>query len=63
MDFPMATNRIAPDADESKSQWPGYLQFVVVVVVTVMFFLLALSMKRHHFLDGSQNARNHTSQQ
>ena len=61
--FPMAANRIAPDADEPKSPWPGYLQFVVVVVVTVMFFLLALSMKRHHFFDGSQNARIHASQQ
>ena len=59
----MAENGSMPEAEESKSSWPGYLQFLFVVALTVMFLLLALSMKRHHFLDGNQDARIHASQQ
>lgn len=59
----MATNRIESGADGPKSPWPGYVQFLFVVMLTVMFFMLALSMKRHHFLDGSQDARTHASRQ
>jgi hypothetical protein len=59
----MAGNRIAPGADGPKSPWPGYVQFLFVVILTGIFFLLALSMKRHHFLEGSQDARSHANRQ
>lgn len=57
----MAENRIAPGADGPKSSWPGYIQFLFVVMLVVMFFLLALSMKHHHFLDGGRDSPAHAS--
>ncbi len=59
----MAANRVAPGADGPKSPWPGYMQFLFVVMLTVMFFLLALSMKHHHFLDGGRDNPTHASSQ
>jgi hypothetical protein len=59
----MAANRTSPDADGPKTRWPGYIQFFFVILVSTMFFLLALSMKRHHFFDGSQNARIRANQE
>jgi hypothetical protein len=41
------------------SRWPDYLQFVFVVVLTVVFLLLAVSMKRHHFLRGELYQQSH----
>ncbi len=57
----MAANRNPVGSDGPKSSWPGYIQFLFVVMVTVIFVLLALSMKRHHFLDGMQDNPIHAS--
>jgi hypothetical protein len=59
----MAVDRNATGTGEPGSPWPRYLQFLFVVFLTVMFFWLALSMKRHHFLDGSLDHRPHDSRQ
>ena len=57
----MATGRNPTDAGGPKSSWPGYIQFLFVLMLTVMFVLLALSMKRHHFLNGMQDNPIHAS--
>jgi hypothetical protein len=59
----MALKGNAVGNDGRKSPWLGYIQFVFVVTLTVMFFLLALSMKRHHFFDGVQDTPIHASRQ
>jgi hypothetical protein len=41
------------------SRWPQYVQFLVVVTVTVLFLLLAVSMQRHHFMNGEFYDRSH----
>ena len=41
------------------SRWPQYVQFLVVVTVTVLFLLLAVSMQRHHFMNGEFYGRTH----
>ena len=41
------------------SRWPQYVQFLVVVAVTVLFLLLAVSMQRHHFMNGEFYDRSH----
>jgi hypothetical protein len=38
------------------------MQFLAVVVVTVLFLLLAVSMSRHHFLQGELDERNHPAE-
>jgi hypothetical protein len=35
------------------------VQFLFVVGLTVMFLMLAVSMKHHHFLQGSLYGRSH----
>jgi hypothetical protein len=35
------------------------VQFLVVVTVTVLFLLLAVSMQRHHFMNGEFYGRTH----
>jgi hypothetical protein len=40
------------------SRWPQYVQFLVVVTVTVLFLLLAVSMQRHHFMNGEFYGRS-----
>jgi hypothetical protein len=45
------------DADLKGSHWPGYIQFLFVVGLTALFIALAVSMQRHHFLDGSLDHR------
>ncbi len=40
------------------TRWPQYVQFLVVVGVTVLFLMLAVSMQRHHFLNGEFYGRN-----
>ncbi len=59
----MALNGNAAGSGGRKSPLSGYIQFVFVVTLTVMIFLLALSMKRHHFFDGDQNTQIHASRQ
>lgn len=41
------------------SRWPEYVQFLFVVCLTVIFLLLAVSMKRHHFLRGELYQQSH----
>lgn len=41
------------------SRWPQYVQFLVVLGLTVLFLLLALSLQRHHFLNGEFYDRSH----
>jgi hypothetical protein len=43
----------------ANSRWPQYVQFLVVVTVTVLFLLLAVSMQRHHFMNGEFYDRSH----
>lgn len=57
----MEANRTRMNVDGQKPQWPGYLQFLCVLALTMMFALLAFSMKRHHYLDGSLDHRNQAS--
>jgi hypothetical protein len=45
------------------SRWPQYVQALVVVGVTLLFLLLAVSMQRHHFLNGEFYGRNHPADQ
>jgi hypothetical protein len=45
------------------SRWPQYVQFLVVVTVTVLFLLLAVSMQRHHFMNGEFYDRSHPADQ
>ena len=45
------------------SRWPQYVQFLVVVAVTVLFLLLAVSMQRHHFMNGEFYDRSHPADQ
>lgn len=59
----MALKGNAAGNDRPNSPLLGYIQFAFVVMLTVMFFLLALSMKRHHFFDGVQNTQIHASRQ
>ena len=60
----MAEYRRLSSLDHTRPRWPGYIQFLFVIVLTVMFVLLALSMKHHHFLDGSLDHRQqHTPDQ
>ncbi|HEY5212722.1 MAG TPA: hypothetical protein VIJ38_06855 [Acidobacteriaceae bacterium] len=59
----MALKGNAAGTNGRKSPWTVYIQFVFVVMLTVMFFLLALSMNRHHFFDGVQNTQIHASRQ
>ena len=40
------------------SRWPKYVQALVVVGVTLLFLMLAVSMQRHHFLNGEFYGRN-----
>lgn len=59
----MALKGNAAGNNGRKSACPGYIQFVIVITLTVMIFLLALSMRRHHFFDGVQNTQIHASRQ
>jgi hypothetical protein len=43
------------------SRWPQYVQALVVVGVTLLFLLLAVSMQRHHFLNGEFYDRSHSA--
>ncbi len=45
------------------SRWPQYVQFLVVVIVSVLFLLLAVSMQRHHFMNGEFYDRSHPADQ
>lgn len=42
-----------------RSRWPDVVQFVFVVGLTVLFLLLAVSMRRHHFLRGELYEQSH----
>jgi hypothetical protein len=53
----MAEHHRECSVDETRPRWPGFIQFLFVVGLTLMFILLALSMQRHHFLDGSLDHR------
>ena len=57
----MAANGTKINGGGHQPQWPGYLQFLCVLALTMMFALLAFSMKRHHYLDGSLDHRNQAS--
>jgi hypothetical protein len=41
------------------SRWPQLVQFLVVAVVTGLLLLLAVSMQRHHFLNGEFYGASH----
>jgi hypothetical protein len=43
------------------SRWPQYVQALIVLGVTMLFLLLAVSMQRHHFLNGEFYDRSHPS--
>lgn len=45
------------------SRWPQYIQFLVVLTLTVLFLFLAISMQRHHFMNGEFYDRSHPSEQ
>jgi hypothetical protein len=34
--------------------WAGWVRPVFIAVLTLLLFLLALSMKHHHFMDGAR---------
>ncbi len=51
--------RRRPAPEGPNSRWPQYVQFLIVVGVTVLFLLLAVSMQRHHFLNGEFYDRSH----
>ena len=44
------------------TRWPQYVQFLVVVAVTVLFLVLAVSMQRHHFMNGEFYERSHPTE-
>jgi hypothetical protein len=58
----MAENQGTGRPNGPNSRWPDYMQFLAVVVVTVLFLLLAVSMSRHHFLQGELDERNHPAE-
>jgi len=35
-------------------EWPGWVRPVGIIVFTLFFLWLAMSMKHHHFFDGSR---------
>ena len=41
------------------TRWPPYVQYLVVVGVTALFLFLAISMQRHHFMNGEFYDRSH----
>jgi hypothetical protein len=41
------------------SRWPEYVQFLFVVGLTVLFLLLAVTMRRHHFMRGELYQQSH----
>ena len=54
----MATNRNADGPGRQNSPGFGLVKFLFIASLTVLFFLLALSMRRHHFFDGGQLNRH-----
>jgi hypothetical protein len=46
-----------PKPEPKPSHWPGYIQFLFVAGLTALLILLAVSMQRNHFLDGSLDHR------
>ena len=59
----MTVNRGSNKPSGPNSRWPEYVQFLFVVCLTILFLLLAVSMKRHHFMQGSLYDRTHTPDQ
>ena len=45
------------------ARWPAYVQALAVVGLTILFLLLAVSMQRHHFLNGEFYGRTHPTEQ
>jgi hypothetical protein len=43
--------------DPTSAHWPGYVRFLFVAGLTLLLILLAVSMQRHHFLDGALDHR------
>jgi hypothetical protein len=41
------------------SHWPEYVQFLFVVGLTVLFLMLAVTMRRHHFMRGELYQQSH----
>jgi hypothetical protein len=59
----MAEYRRECSLDNTRPSWPGYIQFLFVVGLVALFILLAVSMQRHHFLDGSLDHRENVADQ
>ncbi len=59
----MAGNRDRDQTEDQNSRWPNYVQYLFVVFLTLLFLSLAVSMKKHHFLSGSQNVSGSQSEQ
>jgi hypothetical protein len=51
---------VAPGGPNTR--WPQYVQFMVVVTLTVLFLVLAISMQRHHFMNGEFYDRSHPTE-
>jgi len=45
------------------TRWPPYVQYLVVVGMTALFLFLAISMQRHHFMNGEFYDRSHPTDQ
>ena len=56
--IPIGPRKQVERARGPNTRWPPYIQALVVVGVTVLFLVLAVSMQRHHFLNGEFYGRN-----
>jgi hypothetical protein len=55
----MAANWNKPGSDGPEPPWVRLVRPAFIAILTLLFLWLALSMKRHHFLDGARyNNRN-----
>lgn len=55
----MAGSRGSNKPGGPNSRWPEYVQFLFVVCLTMLFLLLAVSMQRHHFMQGGLYNQSH----
>jgi hypothetical protein len=45
------------------TRWPPLVQYLTVVGITALFLLLAISLQRHHFMNGEFYDRSHPTDQ